>query len=175
MFRFAMIQFVTCKFAMFGFATLFEATMFVFAIASSHLITSFCLCFLQEVNASTVMTMAKLPPCHIFLFLKGEQLFLYCHHCSFFFFYYLALLYPMYPIPCFHLTPHVLTLLLVFISLCLYLTPLSLPYSVYIPYSLIYMCIFPLFFRSFLSYQSLEPTTNPPSFIVIEWKVAILL
>jgi len=90
-------------------------------------------------------------PMPLFLFLESEQLFFYCHHCSLSPLYSLALLYSMYLTPYLHLTPFVLTLLLVFISLCLYLTPLSLPYSMYIPYSLIYMCLFLLFFRSFLS------------------------
>jgi hypothetical protein len=145
-----MFQFAMQKSAMFGFATLFEATMFVFTIASFHFISSLCLCFLQEVDASMAMMMAKLPPCHIFLFLDSEQLFLYCHHYLLSLPYSLALLYSMYLTHYLHLTPLVLTLFLVFISLCIYLTPLCLPYSMYILYSPIYMCLFPLFFKSFL-------------------------
>jgi hypothetical protein len=138
-----MFQSTTHKYAMFGSTTLFEVTMFVSTIASFHLISSLCLCFLQEVYASMAMTMAKLPPCHIFLFLENEQLFFYCHRCSFSLPYSLSLFYSMYLTPYLNLTPLVLTILLVFISFCLYLTPLFLPYSMYILYSLIYMCLFP--------------------------------
>ncbi len=136
---------------MFGSTTLLEHTMFVSTIVSSHLISSLCLCFLQEVDASMAMTMAKLPSCPIFLFLKSERLLLYCHHYLLSPPYSLVLFYSMYLIPYLRLSPLVWTLLLVFISFCLYLTPLFLAYSMYIPYSLIYMCLFPLFFGSFLS------------------------
>jgi hypothetical protein len=121
--------------AMFGSTTLFEATMFMFAIFSSHFISSLCLCFLQEANASMAMTMAKLPPCHIFFFLESEHLLICCHCYSFFLFHSLALCYSLYLIPYLHLTPlswpYSLYLLLYIFTLptCFYHTPCIPLYS----------------------------------------------
>jgi hypothetical protein len=49
--------------------------------------------------------MAKLPPCHIFFFVKIEQLLFCCHHCSLSSLYTLDLPYSLYFFPYFHNTP----------------------------------------------------------------------
>ncbi len=147
------------------FATLFKATIFVFAIASSHLIflfifstRSWCLNGNDDgqITHATYFSLSSVSN-----------------------YFFVAITIRALPFtPWFYLIPslHIFTLPLCFDLIpCLYfilflLYPPSLLYSMYLFYSPTYVFI-PFVLEIFIFDWPLESTTNLPSLTILEWKV----